>query len=256
MQLYITATPEQYRFIAGRGFRLAHSAYQISQDGHLHRRAVSKYTQNGLLALHMQAPPPLAHPETLCNEILRECVNRGFEGVVADLGSGVTPDRATFLSALAPALQRGKRSLFVPAAYGRHVPTACVLINTALSGGTLSTLLSDACQTFGAHRVALDVERLRMDFLLPSPTGEGALLDRTAFEALMNALSPNVFFSHELCAKYFTYQKEGRSHFVLFDDADTIRFKLRLGRKLDLRRAFLLYSEVEDLLDQLRPQPQ
>ena len=253
MQLYITATPEQYRLVSGRGFRLAHSAYQISQDGHLHRRTVSKYTQNGLLALHMQDPPPLPHPETLCSELSRECANRAFEGVVADLGGGVTPDRAAFLSSLAPLLQRGKRKLFVPAAYGRQVPAACVLVNTALSGGTLSTLLSDACQTFGPQRVALDIERLRMDFLLPSPTGEGRLLDRPAFETLVNTLSPNVFFSHELCAKYFTYHKEGKSHFVLFDDADTIRFKLKLGRKLDLRYAFLLCAEVEDLLEQMRP---
>ena len=36
-------------------------------------------------------------------------------------------------------------------------------------------------------------------------------------------MSPSVFFSHELCAKYFTYQRDGRAHFVLFDDADTIR---------------------------------
>ena len=61
-----------------------------------------------------------------------------------------------------------------------------------------------------------------------------------------------MFFSHELCAKYFTYQQDGQAHFVLFDDADTIRCKLNLGKKMAFPYAFLLCSEVEDLLEELR----
>lgn len=252
MQLYITVTPEQYRLTTGQGFRLSHYAYQIGQDNHLHRRAISKQTQNGFLALSTINPPPISQREQLCNEILRECINHSFEGVVADFGSSTTPDRIAFLSELSPLLHRNSRKLFVSPVYGRHVPTAYVLVNTALSGGTLSTMLNDACRTFGQQRVVLDIERLRMDFLLPSPSGEGTALSQKEFDALYCSLAPNVFFSHELCTKYFTYQKDGRSHFVLFDDADTLRFKIKLGKKLDLRYAFLLCSEVEDLLPQLR----
>ena len=127
-----------------------------------------------------------------------------------------------------------------------------MLINTAISGGTLSTMLGDACRTFGKQRVALDIERVRIDFLLPSPDGEGKALDRSELEALLAEHTPSVFYSHELCAKYFTYQKDGQGHFVLFDDADTIRCKLNLGKSMDLRCAFLLCAEVEDLLQELR----
>ena len=252
MQLYMTVTPEQYSLTAGGNFRLSHAAYQIGQDNHLHRRTVSRQTQNGLMALCDLNPPPIREQASLCREILRECSNRGFEGVAADLGQNTTPDRIAFLEELAPLLHRNSKKLFVSAAYGRHIPTAYVLINTALSGGTLRTMLSDACHTFGRQRVVLDIERVRMDFLLPSPSGEGTPLDAAEFNALCASLSPSIFFSHELCAKYFTYHKDGRSHFVLFDDADTIRFKLKLGKSMDLRYAFLLCSETEDLIPQLR----
>lgn len=252
MQLYMTVTPEQYSLLSGGNFRLAHHAYQISQDQHLHRRAATRQTQGGLLTLSNQDPPAIGAPTVLCREILRECIARSFEGVAADLGPNTTPDRIAFLEELGVLLHRNSKKLFLSPAYGHHVPTAYVLINTALSGGTLQTMLSDACRTFGQRRVALDIERLRMDFLLPSPSGEGTPLDTAAYNALCTSLSPSIFFSHELCAKYFTYRRDGRAHFVLFDDADTIRSKLKLGKSMGLGYAFLLCSEVEDLLGQLR----
>ena len=251
MQLYMTVTPEQYGPAAGGNYRLAHAAYQIGQDQHLHRRTLSRQAQSGLLALCDLNPPSIRESSALCREILRECSNRGYEGVAADFGQNTTPDRLALLEELGPRLHRNSKKLFVSSAYGRHVPTAYVLINTALSGGTLSTMLADACHAFGRQRVALDIERLRMDFLLPSPTGEGTPLSADDFRTLWAEVSPSVFFSHELGAKYFTYHKDGSTHFVLFDDADTIRFKLNLGKNMDLRWAFLLCSEVEDLLPQL-----
>lgn len=47
-----------------------------------------------------------------------------------------------------------------------------------------------------------------------------------------------MFFSKDLFARYFTYAKNGESHFILFDDADTLRQKLRLGRQLGVAAAF------------------
>ena len=251
MQIYMTTAPEDYRKAAGTGFRTAHLAYQIGEDNHLHRHT-ARQTQSGLLSLSDMTPPPIQNSTQLCREILRECINHAFEGVCADFGVNTAPDRIAFLEELGPLLHRNSKKLFVSSGYGRHVPTAYVLINTAISGGTLSTMLKDACRTFGTQRIALDIERVRMDFLLPSPSGEGQALSKEALDALLAERRPTIFFSHELCAKYFTYQEEGQAHFVLFDDADTIRCKLNLGKSMDLRYAFLLCSEVEDLLDALR----
>ena len=60
-----------------------------------------------------------------------------------------------------------------------------------------------------------------------------------------------VFFSEELCANYFSYTAQGRAHFVLFDTAETLRRKLRLGRERGMETAFLMYPEVSDLLPEL-----
>lgn len=62
-----------------------------------------------------------------------------------------------------------------------------------------------------------------------------------------------MFFSQELCARYFTYTHEGQTHFVLFDDAGTIRKKLQTGTALGYAAAFLMFPEVRDLLDDLFP---
>ena len=165
MQLYMTAAPEQYRLLSGMSFRLSHLAYQIGTDGHLHRATVSRQMQSGLLALNDAMPPAISDPTALSREILRECMSRGYEGVAADFGGSTTPDRMVFLEEAAKLLHRNSKKLFLSAAYGRRIPTAYVLVNTAISGGTLRTMLVDACNAFGRGRVALDIERLRMDFL-------------------------------------------------------------------------------------------
>ena len=60
-----------------------------------------------------------------------------------------------------------------------------------------------------------------------------------------------VFSPEELCANYFSYTAQGRAHFVLFDTAETLRCKLRLGRERGMETAFLMYPEVSDLLPEL-----
>ena len=62
-----------------------------------------------------------------------------------------------------------------------------------------------------------------------------------------------MFFSQDLCARYFTYTREGETHFVLFDDADTLQQKLQTGTRMGFSAAFLMYPEVRDLLPQLFP---
>ena len=93
---------------------------------------------------------------------------------------------------------------------------------------------------------------MRQDFFLPSPTGQGVPMTGEELEKKMEELSPSVFFSNELCAHYFTYMspKTG-AHFVLFDDAGSIRKKLQLARSLDIGYAVLSYPDTSDLLLQI-----
>ena len=90
-----------------------------------------------------------------------------------------------------------------------------------------------------------------MDFRLPARSGEGEPLDEERFRQLMEQESPSVFFSQELCARYFTYTREGGTHFVLFDDAGTLKQKLKIGGSIGFSAAFFMWPEVRDIAAQL-----
>lgn len=90
-----------------------------------------------------------------------------------------------------------------------------------------------------------------MDFRLPARSGQGEPLTQAALDALIREHQLAVFFSKDLFARYFTYAKNGESHFILFDDADTLRQKLRLGRQLGVAAAFFQWPEVCDIADSL-----
>ena len=161
-------------------------------------------------------------------------------------------DRTAFVSALAPALSASRRALYLPEAYAGAAPGATVLLCTAVSGGSFSQYLQEAvARAGGAGRLALDVQRLRMDFPLPPRPGEGTPLTGEALEQLMEREQPAVFFSQDLCARYFTYSRDGEAHFVLFDDADTLNQKLRLGAGMGFAAAFLMWPEVRDIAPRL-----
>ena len=128
---------------------------------------------------------------------------------------------------------------------------AHVLICTALSGGALRQRLEEAAGIYGLRRLALDLQRLRMSFPLPCPSGEGTPLEAAELTALMERRDPAVFYSTDLCAKYFTCTEGGESRFILFDDAGSLRRKIQLGQDMGITAGFLMYPEVSDLLPEL-----
>lgn len=96
------------------------------------------------------------------------------------------------------------------------------------------------------------MERVAEDFFLPSPTGQGMPLTREELRQRLEERAPSVFFSSELCAHYFTYMsRQNGAHFVLFDDAGSIRKKLQVARNLGISSAVLAYPQVDDLLPEL-----
>jgi len=251
VQIYLATTPERLREALRFTDRVAHVAYRVGRDGHLTRQNLLARTQGGLMVLGDQDCGPIRDAGALVREVWRECGNRGFPGVLADFELPPSTDRANFLNALSRVLARNNRALFVPEVYGREVPQARVLICTAISGGTLRQRLEEAAEAFGTQRLALDLQRLRMSFPLPCPTGEGEPLAGEALEELLRSKRPSVFYSTDLCAKYFTSTEGGESHFILFDDAGTLRRKIQLGREMGLGAGFLMYPEVSDLLPEL-----
>lgn len=251
MQIFLTVTPDQIHKAGRYTRRLAHAAYRVGPEGRLLRQNQLSQAKGGLMVLEDRDCGPVRDRDALCREVWRECVSRGFSGVAADFEQPVSEDRLAFLLALSQLFARGGRRLYVPEAYGPLLPLAHVLICTALSGGILQQRLEEAVRRFGSGRLALDLQRLRMDFPLPCPSGEGLPLTVEALAALMAEKRPAVFYSADLCARYFTCLREGESHFILFDDAHTISRKIQAGNALGIPTGFLLYPEAEDLLPQL-----
>jgi len=109
--------------------------------------------------------------------------------------------------------------------------------------------LSACCRAFGPDRIVLDLQRLRMDFPLPCPTGEGIPLTDEQLAALQTGRQ--IFFSRELGARYFTYRRGGETRFVLLDDGDTLHRKIALGERLGIHRGLLTLPECADILRDL-----
>ena len=251
MLMYLAAAPEHLSQALRFTERIAHVAYRIGPDGRLARRNLLPRTRGGLLVLEDWESGPVRDAAALCRDVWRECGNRGYGGVVADFEGEPAGDKAAFLEALGTVLSRNRMRFFVPESYGQRIQQAGVLICTALSGGVLRQRLEEAAERFGPARVSLDLQRLRRSFPLPCPEGVGTLLSGEALEALLREREPSIFYSGDLCAKYFTCTRDGESRFVMFDDADTLRRKIQLGRELGLNAGFLMDPEPADLLPAL-----
>ena len=224
----VTVPPQHCRALSGRSVTPAHLAYRIGPDGRLLRAGGNP--RGGRMVLSDCGFSGMPDPAPLLREILSECRVREFSGVILDFDRRLPPLEQLAVR-LESALRRHGLSLTVPEGYGHCAGESGVIIPAALSGGTLTQRLEDACRQFGRDRVVLGLEQTAEDFLLPSPTGCGTPLTQEELTALRERIRPSVFFSQELCARYFTYTEQGRGHFVLFDDGDTLR------RKADAARA-------------------
>lgn len=250
LQLFITAAPNEMQQAGAYGRPLAHMAYRIGEDSSLLRQNLLLQTRGGLLGISDQKAPVVKDPVALSQAVLRECGRRSYTGVLLDFESVDRPDLSAFVSHLSQALLSGRRALFVPEAYAGN--NRIVLVNTAISGGTFTECLREASARYGSpSQIALDLQRLQMDFSLPAPTGEGRPLSNEEFHALIDQQSPSTFFSQELCAHYFTYSTEQVAHFVLFDNTGSMRQKLRIGTGLGFAAAFLQWPEIADLAPSL-----
>lgn len=250
MRIYLTASPESAQAAARFSHPLAHAAYRIGEGSVLLRRNLLLQSRGGLLCVSDRDTPPVGDPEALCAAVLRECGRRSYQGVLADFEATPRPDLQAFLRKLGESLSNTRRTLYLPERYAEPGIRASVVIGTALSGGNLTERLREAAQRWGGTvRPALDVERVRMDFPLPCPSGIGTPLTGEQLETLLKDASP--FFSQELCARYFTCTQKGKARFVLFDDAETLRQKLQTGAALGYQAAFFMWPEIEDIAEKL-----
>lgn len=249
LQLYLAATPDRLETVRGCTCRMAHVAYRVGADGHLHGTPMPTALQGGMMVLGETEESCFAAADTLCREILRSCLRRCFSGIVLDFPLSTDRQRLAFARQLERWAAQYRRRLYVPESYAPHLPQSKVLLCTALTSGRLQQRLEEAAAQYTPQRLALDLQRLAMDFPLPTPNGQGTPLSPA--ELQRRCRGQNVFFSEDLCARYFTQQQNGHTHFVLFDDSHTLLRKMALAKQLGIGEAFVMLPEVEDLLGEL-----
>ena len=182
-----------------------------------------------------------------CQEVVRECAARNFSGIICDFESGRLPPLEETVAQLGKECARRNWALLVPEHYASCSPHAQVMISSALSGGSLDLRLEEAAEHFGREKVVLALQRTAEDFFLPSPTGSGRPLTRQQLGQLIQERSPSIFFSRELCARYFTYMsRESGAHFVLFDDPQTLAKKVDVARTLGLSTVLGAWTDLRD----------
>ena len=249
--LILAAAPTEMMAAQSFGLTLAHMAYRVGGGPHLFRANLPIPARGGLMMIDDAGFDGRGDPGPFCQEVMRECTARGYTGVICGFDRPF-PLLGRVIAELSPLLERQGWPFYISEVYARYSDTAKILIPTALSGGSLHQRLEEAAAQYGASRIALAVERAAEDFFLPSPTGQGIPLSQEALQARIEERSPTIFFSGELCAHYFTYMnKQNGAHFILFDDASSIRKKLHVARTLDISDALLPYPEVADILPEI-----
>lgn len=240
----ITLPPRQLPALRGWQATPAHLAYRLGPGPHLFRAEGAAPPRGGLMVVDDKQFDGLGPTGPLCQEIIRETLARGFSGAVLDFENHLPPLEQIAAALDEPFARRGW-TLIVPERYGQAAPHARVMIPSALSGGSLRRRLEEALGRFGESRTALALEKRREDFFLPSPTGSGQPLTEEELEQLKRRLSPSIFFSGDLCARYFTYMsRENGAHFVLFDDGDTLRHKVEVAQRLGIRTFLAPWDEI------------
>ncbi len=251
-RLILTAPPSAVRDAASYGLPIGHMAYRVGAGAHLLRANIPINLRGGLMVVDGGGFDGRGDAGAFCQQVIRECSARSFDGVILDLEGRPHPLLGQIVNRLGAQLARRGWPLYVTEEYAGFSAQARVIIPSALSGGSLSKRLSEAIDRFGPERVALGVQRTAEDFTLPSPGGGGVPLSQEELSRRIASRGASVYFSDELCAHYFTYMsRQSGAHFVLFDNAGSIRKKIQTARSLGLCACILAWPEVKDILRQI-----
>ena len=232
------------------GLTPAHMAYRVGPGPRLLGTRLPVGLRGGVMQLDCAGFDRGGDPVDCCRQILGECRRRGFRGIVCDFEGAPSDCLMKLVRILDRNCAAQGWALYVPESYAHSAPAGRVLISSVVTHGTLERRLSEAAERYGRERVVLAVEWVREDFPLPA-RGRGRPLAQDELESLIHRLEPAVFFDRGLCAHYFTYMAGPKAYFVLFDTPRSIREKLDLADRLELRGALLPGPEIEPHLDEI-----
>ena len=251
-QIIVATPPESLRGAARPDCVIAHMAYRIGHGFRLYRHHSLHGICGGMMVLDtggFKGGGPLS---ALIADITDECARKDFAGIVLDAGLNPrSPAQLSISKALASAARPLGLKYFVPEALAHTGEDTIVRVSSALSGGTLRRHIADAFEKYGADRVALELQRVNMDFTLPAFRGVGKKLTDEELTELMSRHNAAAQFSAELVVNYFTYRDETDAHFVLYDNAQSFRRKIKAAARAGVQHALLFYPHVAGIYDEI-----
>jgi len=239
--------PSQAWVAAKTGYPVAHMAYGIGPGLSLISRYTGTKTPGGIMMLDDTAyDNTRGNAEELAKECLYLCQSLGFEGLCCDFEQPVRRGLEAFVTECGGIFSN--ISIYVPGRYAQCHSMVKVYIPTAITSGSLSNRLENAVSIYGAGRLALEIERLSRDIMLPSENQFGTPLPCDKIRDILSGRGGASFYSNELCAHYFTERdNEGRTHFYIYDDAQSFKRKTDLALSMGIREGFLLYPDAAEL---------
>lgn len=218
-----------------------HLIYRIGSGGVLQRAQSNVIARKNVMGIYDGGGLLGADYEKLSRDIFQELTRRGYTGVLFDF-----PARAETIPALeliCSFLAQKKATVFLPYELSAISNEAKIIIPASVSGGSLRETLESLCSSYSPQRLCVEISRDCSDFLMPSYQPNGTTLSSEQLKSIIEKYTPAPYFSDKMGCKYFTYRNGAESHFVLFDDADTAAYKVKLADTLGMYGAFVLYSE-------------
>lgn len=250
--IIIASTPADTSKAQIFGMPVAHMAYRVGGDLTLLRGGIGLNVRGGLMVLNdTNYDGSGANIQELCRQVTRECLSRGFDGVIIDFEGSGHPELLEFIGELTIRLQKHNIAIIADEKFAEISQRIHLLVSGAITGGSLQEHLEDCISRHGRGRLILEIERIRHSFPLPSTDGRGKALSAVELEALIDEHTPMPFISQELCTNYYTYKDHEGSHFVLYDSTTTILKKIDMAARLGIGETLILYSEFRDVLEDI-----
>ena len=243
------STPAETAISAAQScYQLSIMAYRIGRGFHLYRTALPPVNPQ-IMDIDCAGFTGYGPHELLTAEIIGECIHCGYTGINLGLSSKPTQPIVNFCLYLSKACQGHGITLYLPESFSSVCQDAMIIIPGQNIRGTYSQYLGSMCSRYGAQRLALELERIYMDFSLPSRSGVGSVLSERRFQEIYTGSS---FYSDALLANYTSYISGGNAHIVLWNDGKSLSQKLSQAVSAGIGHAFLYYPHVSDILSEIR----
>ncbi len=244
MKIFLSSPPEDALKAAEHGL-VSIMAYRMGAGFHLYRTAIPK-GEFELMDVDCGNFTGYGPHEILATELLGECRKRGYKGIVLGLPAKPTPPLLSFVSLFSQRAEKLAVSLYVPVAYAASSGYAKLLVNHRPHNGGFKLYIGKFCSRFGENRIALELERIYLDYTLPSKSGLGARISEKRFTEIYGR--GNRFISQDLRCNYISSLRENRAHLVTWDDGNSIAQKLKDAESMGINTVFLYYPHVRDIV--------